>query len=850
MDYPGKVITKNQVTPTQSSAPGVWTLDDAASAVKNNNWPVAGVPNPISKSLRFNSADSAYLNRTPGAAGNRDTMTFSFWAKISTLYTSSRIRLFSQYYSGAANQFWISFDTSANVLDVASRTSSVFTLNLITTQVFRDVSAWGHFVIAIDTTQATNTNRAKIYYNGVQITAFSTATYPSQNTDMEWNNTETHYISSRDGTTEFYNGYMTEINFIDGQALTPSSFGMTDPQTGAWVPVKYTGTYGTNGFYLNFKDATSTSALGYDYSGNSNNWTTNNFSVTAGAGNDSLTDVPTPWFAYNTTGDVGGVFRGNYSTFNPLDCIGTSGLSNGNLDVSSTTVANFGTVKITSGKWYFEFRKNADGDNQFGIASGNAYGTSNNYGVTVFRRAWRDSNNTPAWITDGGNAGSGTPQPLATGDILGVALDLDNNAVYFAKNNTWMNSGVPTSGSSKTGAIWTDLSGGVWQIYCGGNANGCYTSLNAGQRPFAYTPPAGFRSLCTTNLPTPTIGATSTTQADNYFNVVARTFTAASATITGLGFSPDFLWFKRRNVAASHSLYDSVRGTNARLLSNDTLAEITTTSAELTSFDSDGFTVGSDPGSISINAANGDTGVVWCWRGSDSAPVTNTSGTITSTVSANTTSGFSVVTYTGTGANATVGHGLGAAPSLIIIKSRSDATGWPVYSSSVGNTSFAYLNTTAAFSVNSTAWNNTSPTSSVFTIGTGSLMNASSSTYVAYCFAPVAGYSAFGSYTGNGSTDGPFIYTGFRPKYVLIKPSSDADNWQVEDAARSPFNVVNDQLWPNLSDAEQVDSTTRQTDFVSNGFKIRGTNTGVNGNGTTYIYAAFAEFPFKYANAR
>jgi hypothetical protein len=221
-----------------------------------------------------------------------------------------------------------------------------------------------------------------------------------------------------------------------------------------------------------------------------NNWTPNNISGASGTTLDYMTDVPT----------LTSATAANYATFNPVDFFGSSGLSEANLTISGANPGDFGTIKITSGKWYFEFRKNASGDNQLGIASGNAYQSSSNLGVTCFRRAWRDNLGSTSWLTDSGTPGSGTAQSLTTGDILGVALDLDNNAVYFAKNNTWMNSGVPTSGASKTGAIWTDLAGGLWQIYAGGNANGCYTSLNAGQRPFSYTPPTGFVAMNTFNM--------------------------------------------------------------------------------------------------------------------------------------------------------------------------------------------------------------------------------------------------------------------------------------------------------------------------------------------------------------
>jgi len=313
--------------------------------------------------------------------------------------------------------------------------------------------------------------------------------------------------------------------------------------------------------------------------------------------------------------------------------------------------------------------------------------------------------------------------------------------------------------------------------------------------------------------------------------------------ITGVGFQPDFVWIKARSQPYEHNLLDAVRGPTKLLFSSLTNAESTT--VNFNSFDSDGFNVDAEGGGSAFNQ-NGTTYVAWNWK-ANGAGSSNTAGTISSTVSANTAAGFSIVTYTAAGANSTVGHGLGVAPSMIIIKRRDSTGGWGTYHSAVGNTKYLILNGTDAATTDSTYWNNTSPTSTVFSLGS---IWPNTATYVAYCFAPVAGYSAFGSYTGNGSSDGPFIYTGFRPKWILIKPSSLADVWQIEDAARSQFNVVNDQLFPNSSAAEQVDSATRNTDFLSNGFKIRGTNGGINQSSDTYIYAAFAEVPTKFSLAR
>jgi hypothetical protein len=305
-------------------------------------------------------------------------------------------------------------------------------------------------------------------------------------------------------------------------------------------------------------------------------------------------------------------------------------------------------------------------------------------------------------------------------------------------------------------------------------------------------------------------------------------------------FKPDLVWMKARSAAYSNRLVDSVRGVGIILNSNTTGAEFTDT-ASLTSFNSNGFTVGN-----SFDNASGVTQVGWQWQAGQGSTSSNTSGSITSTVSVNTTAGFSVVTYTGTGANATVGHGLGVAPAMIIFKQRNAVRGWPVYHRSLGASTTIYLNVTNASNADSTIFNATSPTSSVFSLGASSDSNNGS--MLAYCWAEIAGFSAFGSYTGNGSANGPFIFTGFRPKFILWKSSTDgARNWSVFDSSRNTYNVTNSYLLPNLSNAE---GTSDACDFLSNGFKWRSTDAGSNGSGQTFIYMAFAENPFKNANAR
>jgi hypothetical protein len=427
---------------------------------------------------------------------------------------------------------------------------------------------------------------------------------------------------------------------------------------------------------------------------------------------------------------------------------------------------------------------------------------------------------------------------------------MDNGAIYFAKNNTWQNSGVPTSGASKTGAAFTNLisSGYTWTPAIFSFNTGQSGVTNFGQRAFAYTAPSGFKALCTQNLPTPTIGATSTTQANDYFNPVLYTGTGSPLSITGVGFKPDWVWAKKRSAIDDHVTSDALRGVQKDLTPNSTAAEATNTNG-LQSFDTDGFSIGSGSGSGVWGGNSGATYVAWCWKASNAAGVTNTAGTITSTVSASTTSGFSIVTYTGTGSNATVGHGLGVAPDMIIVKNRTNAGQfWAVGHTSL--TSWAngvYLNSTAGQASATTLFNSTAPTSTVFSVGTSGDTNGSTHNMVAYCFDAVAGYSAFGSYTGNSSADGPFVYLGFRPAYVMVKRFTSTGIWEIMDAKRDPYNAADKSLRANASDAEATG--VGPIDFLSNGFKLRGTGGNTNDSGT-YLYAAFAESPFRYSLAR
>jgi hypothetical protein len=781
----------------------------------------------ISRSLRFNSADSAYLNRTPASASNQTTWTWSGWVKRSSLATGANQWLFTARQGGPYFVMGFSGTDTLSIID------SNCGINIATTQVFRDVSAWYHIVLAVDTTQATASNRVKLYLNGLQITSLTPVTYPTQNVNTVVNSAIQHNLSGQWTYGEYFNGYMTEVNFVDGSQLTPSSFGETNADTGVWQPKAYSGSYGTNGFYLNFSDNSNTTAatLGKDYSGNGNNWTPNNFSVTAGAGNDSLVDSPT---SYGTDTGVGGTVRGNYCTLNPVDTISTVTLANGNLDYTGSSGLSIATFGVSSGKWYWEHVIGAVNYCVIGIyqSGSKSMGYLGQSGVSI----GIPNGGSPQYA--GVSAPTGSLSAFTSADTIGFALDLDAGTFTVYKNNV-------------SSLVFSGLTG-LWFPAQAMNysASGIY---NFGQRPFAYTAPSGFKALCTQNLPTPTIGATTATQASKYFAPTIYTGNGASPrAVTGVGFQPDLVWMKCRSSAFVNGLFDSVRGTGKLLISNLTVAEISNDpDGYLSSFDSDGFSL--TTGSNSNNTFNGNTStyVAWNWKANGSGS-TNTSGSITSTVSANTTSGFSIVTYTGNATSgATIGHGLGVAPSMLIVKSRSAAYGWCVYTASLGATYLLKLDTTAAATNSGVTeyWKNTAPTSSVFTIGNDLEVNASTKTFVAYCFAEVAGYSKFGSYTGNGSTDGTFVYFGFRPAYVMIKASNAVDNWVIMDVARNPYNAVNYWLQAESSAAEAT-LTPPQFDFNSNGMKLRGTSSTCNGSGVTYIYMAFASNPFKYSLAR
>jgi len=802
----------------------------------------------LESSLRFRSSASAYLNWTPASAGNRKTWTWSGWVKRGKLGAYQNIFFGStgDYNTNDVVTFF-RFDSADTIsfFDVTASVANNFYYNA-SSRVFRDTSSWYHFVIKVDTTQATASDRLKIYVNNEEITSWSSTVNPTLNAQTGVNSsTGIHRIGFYTGVnTQYFDGYMTEVNFVDGQALAPTEFGEYDDITGVWKPKKYTGTYGTNGFYLE-------NCRGTDQSGNGNDYIENNFNTTSTSVNyDIMNDVPTL-----TDEDTA-----NFPTYNILFPLSTSTVDNGNIRLvnSGTSAWRHAISSIAlpnTGKWYFEMAASVDTNNgHMGLAPVESLANgSNGYVTDAILTNTPNSSGTAA----GGLAGStqtwtGTYNINAL-DALACAVDMDNNKVWFRIGANWVDAGSgagdPSAGTNPA------VSGGInynktYHFITSAYAQNHY--VNFGQRPFQYTVPTGFKKLNTYNLPDSTI-----VDGSQYMNTVTYTGTGGTNNITDVGFSPDFFWLKDRTAANSNNLFDTVRGIGAsntkRLSSNQTTTE--STYSTITSVNSDGFVLGDGLGNISSNS-----NVAWLWRGSDSSAVENTDGTITSTVSANTTSGFSIVTWTGDGgSNQSVGHGLGEQPDMVIIKKRNKSENWYVASTSSGyDTNLAYhlhLNTTGAVDGNNDPYylNNIGSVADRLLLANGTSNNGGNENginYVAYCWHSVDGYSKIGSYTGNGSTDGPFVYTGFRPAFVLIKlTSASGGNWHILDTSRDTYNLMINNLYPNASNAESTSDHFR-CDTVSNGFKLRTSNTQSNYSGQTFIYMAFAENPFKNSLAR
>jgi len=811
----------------------------------------------IENSLRLDNGASATLTRTPSSSSNRRTWTWSGWVK------KTKDGVLFQAVNGSA---FVLLRFLSNTLDIVRFQNPTTFFRLQSSAVFRDPSAWYHIVVVFDTTQATASDRIQFYVNGSEITSFATASYPSQNSDWDVN---LNVIHTGIGDV----GYASDVNFIDGQALDPTSFGET--KSGVWIPKDTSGlTFGTNGFRLEFGDS---SAIGDDTSGNGNDYTANNLSA-----HDVVPDSPTL----------------NYSTLNPLTLFASNtDLAEGSLKASGANKgagSNWGSLFSTfnlpsTGKYYVEamaFIVTGSGNTGgLAVVDTAVYPSTGRQSTVWYNFTTGEGydglylslfNNNAQPFSDG--VGGTTEGSITGATSVGMlAVDIDNGKVWAGYDGNWLASGDPAAGTNEIATrtftetdaiiIGTAYNGsndqGMWanfgqdSTFGGTLTAGGYSDAN-GYGDFAYPVPNNFLALNSANLPEPDITPLDDDLPEDYFNTVTYAGNnTAGHSITGVGFSSDFTWIKNRSASNNHILTDTVRGVTETLFSDSTSQELTTAGA-LTSFDSDGFTVGYD--STAIVNASGNNYVAWNWLAGGTA-VSNTDGSITSSVSANTEAGFSIVGYTGDGTSATrtIGCGLTKKPEMVIIKNRTDdgvADTWFVWHTAFGTASpskyMTLYNTDAVAAsgvfVDSSFSDNSG--NALFAVsGSYNGVNKSGTTYIAYCFHSVEGYSKFGSYTGNGSSDGTFVYTGFRPAWVMGKRTNTTSNWFIHDSKRSENNPSDDQLQADVSTTEYANNSSVSIDLLSNGFKLRNSS-GMNGSGSTYIYMAFAEMPTKYANAK
>ncbi|GIL18564.1 MAG: hypothetical protein BroJett040_23150 [Oligoflexia bacterium] len=951
----------------------------------------------VERSLRYREVNSAYLSRDPSVDGNRRTFTISAWLKRSSIAAGQTI--YCAGTSGTNNYTYLGFLSTGAIRILHRTTTNIFLLD--SADLYRDPSSWYHVHLSVDTTHGTTASRVKLYVNG-ELVAISGTNCP-QNTDTYVNTSGvTQRICRWTNQTEYFDGYITEYYLVDGQALDPSSFGQTNSTTGQWVPKSYTGTYGNNGFYLNFRDESSLLALsgdcksgsfshnltgigtnignvtpypianafngktsksyvvdapyvagsgltyvylgkdwgsgvtktitgfrvfpandyfGYNTAGGSamtlklqgstdnfsssivdlytdssvtasttnivtvtsgivtttayryhrivlyenspyggshsvlcsevefyeagsyaigNNWQTNGISNTAGVTYDVMYDYP-------ANGTSGTQPVGNYAVFNPLDKAPSfpATLSNGNL--TCTSGGAYSSVYISSGKWVCEFSPSVAGVDQyiFGIGQQGANIATGAGNYTCYRSGGNKEIN---------GSGSAYGASWAVGNTVRCEYNADGNSLEFFVNNVSQG----TISSVTPGPV-------VFVIYCGNT--GKAGDINFGQRPFVNSPTAGFRALCTANLPDPVIK-----KPNQHFDVITRSGVASGTyTQTGIAFAPDFVWVKSRNGAYNHNLFDVVRGVGKSLRSDGTIAEQTNdNNGYLSAFTSDGYTLTNGSTSGLLVKDSSYTYVDWLWKAGGTA-VANNSGSISSQVSANVNAGFSVVTYTGSRSSdpgpsavpTTIGHGLNAKPAMVITRALSGGTiYWNVWHQSAqsGDALQGYqlwLHLTNGRNLSGWQRADTGMTSTTFCPARYNYDDILGVNYVAYCFAEVSGFSMFGSYTGNGSADGPFVWCGFRPKYVMVKRIDSAGGWFVLDTVRGTYNPLgNSGVSTSPLNAENTNNEAALAgsyaqDFLANGFKLRdNTAPSYNASGGTYIFIAFAEAPFKYARAR
>jgi hypothetical protein len=766
----------------------------------------------------FDAASSSYAYRTNPTATSITTATVSFWVKRSAITGTEQIVVSGRYNDN--NQGRIGF-TATDKMQVAIKDGGN-TRSFVSDATFRDCSGWYHFVIAVDGTQVVGNDRINVYCNGVGPLSGTYNTVLNMQFEGFMGSTNVASIGRRQRNAEMYfNGYIAEIVGVDGQQLTATSFGQF--KKGIWIPKAYTGSYGLAGCHVKFENS---SDLGND-SANVLDYTLSNIGT-----DHQVLDSPTNNYA---TLDWN---NGFHSSTYPLH---EGGLEHHN--TASTWLHSQGTFVMKTGKWYWEYTNGSDiQHNCFGICaqgerSGDNVLTSGTTQFVGYAEGWGVLSNSGVWVKWNNNVGTAiSPNTLAVNDIIQIAFDADANKLWFGKNGTWVNSGNPATGAnasySNMNAQKQDL------VACQVTHSNATNKVNFGQRAFAYTPPTGFNACCSANLEEPSI-----LQPEKGVDVLLWTGDATTTRdITGLNFQPDFIWIKNRSSSNyGHLVYDSIRGvgntkeirTDANLAEGGAPCE---TNGYVSAILSTGFTIAKGTTDAAYVNYSGSNYVAWCLKKGVQF-------------------GFDIQGYTGNGtAGKTVSHDLDAVPELVIVKNRSAARNWRVYhhhalDKTTPYTDSGILDTTTIWADlwadSNLYWNDTAPTSTVVTLGSNPDVNQNTSDHIMYLWRSIEGFSKVFSFEGNGNANGPYVYCGFRPRWILWKNADAATNWTLYDTARDVYNGANTKYIAG-NEASAETATGVFLDYFSNGFKLK---LGL-GNNNTFVGIAFAETPQKYSNAR
>jgi len=775
----------------------------------------ADLGEPIGQSLRFNGLQANVLTRSQVATnlnGNKN-FTFSTWFKLGDI---EECCIFGCHHSSQEN--WLLRHVSTGKFDTRHIGNGV--INYDTSALFRDSNAWYHLFLTM------TGGEMRFWVNNRQTDTVIPSTHQTGLDRPFCIGAETN----TGGTPA--DMYLAETYFIQ---QVPSGNGPADDgfirlnEDGIYVPALPTiADYGDNGFHLTY-DSTQANGVGHDSSGKGNHFTVTGFNTTAISGTNLENDI-----------DYLDTPTANYALFNNLwDKTEPTPLFAGarNIRTANTIVGqcNFRFPVGTTGKYWVE------------AGTANSAGSLTAPVIALTSRLDEGAKSDTNWrSTDNYSAIAGYQSEYTnysttsyasytdTGPTVAMGIDFDNQQVLMYNGGTLIN-------TDTTVDFTVELALNVQQPTSSYNTYQPF--INTGQQTYQQSPPsADYKNLQVNNFPRATIK-----NGKKHFDIYTYTSasTAADITFTGWEFQPDFVWFKCTSHGSGHRLYDSVRGVNKGIQSNTTNVEGTDTDA-FNSFDSNGFSLGTGNSDINYDSRSF---VAWGWKAGGTA-VSKTAGTIDSSVSANTTAGFSIVSYTGNGtAGATVEHGLNSAPELIILKDRDTAVNWIVYHKGVDTTNpeqyFLHLNSTAERQDLGDVFNDVAPGSSVFTLGDSTQSNGNTKKYIAYCFHSVEAYCKVGEYIGNGNDNGPFVYTGMRVAFLLVKRAiGGTANWHLVDAERDIHNPTEKWIEPNEAAAEQSGAATQYIDFLSNGFKVRGSGNQTNANTSTYVYIAFAESPF------